>query len=118
MSGRNDGTVHRTIGSEDLDNLQSIGINQFGVTVSGGSDDHTLVSVEVQATHSVSVDLLSQNFFASLGIVLHNVTGVETRNNVLISNGPAQAGGLVIVIDGNDELGSVQRSRIILLVGN
>lgn len=118
VSGRNHSSVHGSVGPEHLDHLQSVGINQLGVTVSGSSDDHTLVSVEVQAAHSVRVNLLSQHLLASLGIVLHNVARIEASNDELVSNGPAQAGGLVVIIHRDNKLGSVQRSGIILLTGD
>jgi hypothetical protein len=61
------------------------------------------------------VELLALNFLASGGVVLHDQARVEAGQNVLVGDGPANAGGLVVVVDGYNLIGGVQRGRVIFL---
>lgn len=115
VRGRDHRAVHRPLRTVDANHLEIVGIDELRGAVLRRSDEHRLVPVEVEAVHAVRVNLLSQHLLARLRVILDDVTRVETRDDILIGDGPPDAGGLVIVIDGDLFVGRVQRSGIVSL---
>lgn len=93
-----------------LEHLQGHGIHELRSSVLGGGDHQSLVGVEGESVHALVVELHSLDLGSSLGIVLDDQAVVKSGYYVLIQVGPAKAGGLVEVVHGNLEYGSVQRS--------
>jgi hypothetical protein len=115
VRGRDHGAVHRAVGAVQPDHLQVVGVDQLRRAVLRRGDHHRLVAVKIEPVHAVRVDLLAGHLLAGLGVVLDHKAGVEAGDDVLVGDGPVDAGGLVVVVDGDNFVRDVKRGGIVLL---